>query len=339
MQTINQLCLAEPKAAAATENLRFNKKLRRAVIEAIVKLAPSTSPRDLASKVVQELSTDKQLNFLFSEEVVKSMDKQSLIYSKLDSAISLSVNAYTGLIPKSTFEAEMYWSKASKSAAIKYLGFNTDVHLLGKADKFRVYVTNPNVEVCILKNVQPFAFLEGDVKDRQRLQTVRDITFIKLNDQRALMLFNSITDGIQRRFEISMDRLHGCVFKTLGDNFVQDGLSIVERDISGHEYDVNQFGDLIGEKRYGITPSVWVFDQTNRGRRGDQGPKGIRGAKGKDIGIRNATPHEHQMKALSLGKKIPTSQKELYEAFNGSEKYYVPFAKSFFDEIRRLEKE
>ena len=331
MQTINQLCLAEPKAAAATENLRFNKKLRRAVIESLVKLAPSTSPRDLAGKVVQELSTDKQLNFLFSEEVVKSMDKQSLIYSKLDSAISLSVNAYTGLIPKSTFEAEMYWSKASKSAAIKYLGFNTDIHLLGKADKFRVYVTNPNVEVCILKNVQPFAFLESDVKDRQRLQTVRDITFIKLNDQRALMLFNSITDGIQRRFEISMDRLHGCVFKTLGDNFVQDGLSIVERDISGHEYDVNQFGDLIGEKRYGITPSVWVFDQTNRGRRGDQGVKGIRGAKGKSNDLVGVRAGAMALELANQGKKLVTTKEELAEAFrNPKDGWVLPMTKSLF---------
>lgn len=331
MQTINQLCLAEPKAAAATENLRFNKKLRRAVIESLVKLAPSTSPRDLAGKVVQDLSTDKQLNFLFSEEVVKSMDKQSLIYSKLDSAISLSVNAYTGLIPKSTFEAEMYWSKASKSAAIKYLGFNTDIHLLGKADKFRVYVTNPNVEVCILKNVQPFAFLESDVKDRQRLQTVRDITFIKLNDQRALMLFNSITDGIQRRFEISMDRLHGCVFKTLGDNFVQDGLSIVERDISGHEYDVNQFGDLIGEKRYGITPSVWVFDQTNRGRRGDQGVKGIRGAKGKSNDLVGVRAGAMALELANQGKKLVTTKEELAEAFrNPKDGWVLPMTKSLF---------
>lgn len=331
MQTINQLCLAEPKAAAATENLRFNKKLRRAVIESLVKLAPSTSPRDLASKVVQELSTDKQLNFLFSEEVVKSMDKQSLIYSKLDSAISLSVNAYTGLIPKSTFEAEMYWSKASKSAAIKYLGFNTDIHLLGKADKFRVYVTNPNVEVCILKNVQPFTFLESDVKDRQRLQTVRDITFIKLNGQRALMLFNSITDGIQRRFEISMDRLRGCVFKALGDNFVQDGLSIVERDISGHEYDVNQFGDLVGEKRYGITPSVWVFDQTNRGRRGDQGAKGVRGAMGKSNDFVGISAGSLALQLSTQGKKLITNKKELAEAFrNPKDGWVLPMTKSLF---------
>jgi hypothetical protein len=331
MQTINQLCLAEPKAAAATENLRFNKKLRRAVIESLVKLAPSTSPRDLASKVVQELSTDKQLNFLFSEEVVKSMDKQSLIYSKLDSAISLSVNAYTGLIPKSTFEAEMYWSKASKSAAIKYLGFNMDVHLLGKADKFRVYVTNPNVEVCILKNVQPFAFLESDAKDRQRLQTVRDITFIKLNDQRALMLFNSITDGIQRRFEISMERLHGCVFKTIAENFIQDGLSIVERDLSGHEFDVNQFGDLVGEKRYGITPSVWVFDQTNRGRRGDQGPKGVKGAKGESNDFVGISAGALALKLSTQGKKLITNKEELAAAFrNPKDGWVLPMSKSLF---------
>jgi hypothetical protein len=331
MQTINQLCLAEPKAAAATENLRFNKKLRRAVIESLVKLAPSTSPRDLASKVVQELSTDKQLKFLFSEEIVKSMDKQSLIYSKLDSAISLSVNAYTGLIPKSTFEAEMYWSKASKSAAIKYLSFNMDIHLLGKADKFRVYVTNPNVEVCILKNVQPFAFLESDVKDRQRLQTVRDITFIKLNDQRALMLFNSITDGIQRRFEISMERLHGCTFKTIAENFIQDGLSIVERDLSGHEFDVNQFGDLVGEKRYGITPSVWVFDQTNRGRRGDQGPQGKRGEAGKDANKFGITAGLLQLDVMAKGKRMVTTKEEYDRAFVERKGWFLPLSKTLLE--------
>ena len=331
MQTINQLCLAEPKAAAATENLRFNKKLRRAVIESLVKLAPSTSPRDLASKVVQELSTDKQLRFLFSEEVIRGMDKQSLVYSKLDNAISLSANAYTGLIAKSTFEAEFFWSKASKSAKIKYLAFNTDVHLLGKEDKFRVYVTNPKTEVCILKNVQPFAFLDGDVKDRQRLQTVRDITFIKLSNEKALMLFNSINDGIQRRFEIPMDRLHGCVFKTIAENFIQDGLSIVERDLSGHEFDVNQFGDLVGEKRYGITPSVWVFDQTNRGRRGDQGPKGPRGAKGKSIDIVGVRTGALALELANQGKRLVTSKEELAEAFrNPKDGWVLPMTKSLF---------
>ncbi len=308
--------------------MRFNKKLRRAVIESLVKLAPSTSPRDLASKVVQELSTDKQLRFLFSEEVIKGMDKQSLVYSKLDNAISLSANAYTGLIAKSTFEAEFFWSKASKSAKIKYLAFNTDIHLLGKEDKFRVYVTNPKTEVCILKNVQPFAFLDCDVKDRQRLQTVRDITFIKLSNEKALMLFNSIGDGIQRRFEISMDRLHGCVFKTIAENFIQDGLSIVERDLSGHEFDVNQFGDLVGEKRYGITPSVWIFDQTNRGRTGDQGPRGKRGEAGKDANKFGITAGFLQLDVMANGKRMITTKEEYDRAFVDREGWILPLSKT-----------
>jgi hypothetical protein len=331
MQTINQLCLAEPKAAAATENLRFNKKLRRAVIESLVKLAPSTSPRDLASKVVQELSTDKKLRFLFSEEVIKDMDKQSLVYSKLDNAISLSANAYTGLIAKSTFEAEFFWSKASKSAKIKYLAFNTDIHLLGKEDKFRVYVTNPKTEVCILKNAQPFTFLDGDVKDRQRLQTVRDITFIKLSNEKVLMLFNSIGDGVQRRFEIPMDRLHGCVFKTIAENFIQDGLSIVERDLSGHEFDVNQFGDLVGEKRYGITPSVWVFDQTNRGRTGDQGPRGKRGEAGKDTNKFGITVGLLQLDLMAKGKRMVTTKEEYDRAFVEHIGWILPLSKTLLE--------
>ena len=264
-QTISQLCALYPKASASTENLRFNKKLRRMVIEKLNKLEGSTSPRDLATNIVKELSSDTNLKFLFGEEVVKTVDKSYLIYSKLDHAVALSVNAYTGLVSKSTYESELFWRKAKKSANIKNLHGNFGIHLLGQSDHFRVYVTSPNVEVCLAKNIQPFTYLEDDVRDKQRMVTPRDVTFIKVSEDRALMLFGSPNDGIQRRFEISMDKVKGYKFKPITE-FIQNGTVLIERDLSGDEYSVNAYGEPTGEKRYGVTPSVWVVDMSNDSR-------------------------------------------------------------------------
>ena len=326
-QTISQLCALYPKAAASTENLRFNKKLRRLVIEKLAKLEGSTSPRDLATKIVGELSTDSNLKFLFGEEVVKSMDKSHLVYSKLDHAISLSINTYTGLISKSTFEAELFWRKSKKSASIKNLQGNFDVHLLGKSDHFRVYVTDPSVEVCVAKNVQPFHFLEEDVRDRQKMVTPRDITFVKLSEDRALMLFNSPNDGIQRRFEVSMDKVKGYKFKPI-TNFIQDGTVLLDRDFSGNEFATNTFGELVGEKRFGVTPSVWLIDTTNQGRIGDQGPRGKRGEAGKDTNKFGISAGLLQLDIMAQRKRMVTTKEEYERAFIERNGWVLPMNKS-----------
>jgi hypothetical protein len=326
-QTISQLCALFPKAAAATENLRFNKKLRRLVIEKLSKLEGSTSPRDLATNIVKELSTDSNLKFLFGEEVVKSMDKSHLVYSKLDQSVALSVNAYTGIISKSTFETELFWRKSKKSAKIKNLCGNFDVHLLGQSDHYRVYVTSPTVEVCIAKNVQPFAYLEEDARDRQKMVTPRDVTFVKLSDARALMLFSSPNDGIQRRFEISMDKVKGHAFRPITD-FIQDGTLIVERDLSGDEYNVNAFGERVGEKRLGVTPSVWLIDTTNQGRMGDQGLRGKRGEAGKDTNKFGISAGSLQLDVMAQGKRMVTTKEEYDRAFVERKGWVLPLNKT-----------
>jgi hypothetical protein len=333
-QTISQLCALYPKAAASTENLRFNKKLRRLVIEKLSKLEGSTSPRDLATNILKELSTDTNLKFLFGEEVVKSMDKSHLVYSKLDTAVSLSINTYTGLVSKSTFEADLFWRKSKKSASIKNLSGNFDVHLLGKSDHFRVYVTDPSVEVCVAKNVQPFHFLEEEVRDRQKMVTPRDITFIKLTEDRALMLFSSKNDGIQRRFEISMDKVKGYVFKSI-TNFIQDGTIIVDRDFSGNEYATNAFGEFVGEKRLGVTPSVWLIDTTNQGRMGDQGLRGKRGENGIDKNKFGISAGSLQLDVMAQRKRLVTTKEEYDRAFVEREGWVLPLNKSLIKSWRQ----
>lgn len=331
MQTLQQLFALYPKAEVATENLRFNKKLRRMVIESIAKLEGSTSPRDLANKIIQELSSDKNLRFLFSEEMIKSKDKTHLVYEKLEQAIHLSLTTYTGVISKSMFESEMAWANVNNNrklkSKVKHVSGSLDVHLTGSEDQFRVYVTNPNTPVAIIKSAQPFTFLSEDVKDRQRMVTPRDITFIQLDGLKALMLFNSPTDGIQRRFEVPMDRLTGIQFKALSDGFVQDGLSIVERDLSGHEQDINTYGEFLGEKRPGIIQSVWCFDQTNRGRRGDQGEKGIRGEAGKSNDFKGQRVSELVLDLAKQGKRLVTTKADYDRAFIERDGWVLPLNK------------
>jgi hypothetical protein len=334
-QTISQLCALFPKAAAATNNLRYNKRLRRLVIEKLSRLEGSTSPRDLATNIVKELSTDTNLAFLFGEEVVKSMDKAYLVYSKLDASIALSVNAYTGLISKSTFEADLFWRKSKKSASIKNLQGNFDVHLLGKSDHFRVYVTSPTVEVCIAKNAQPFTYLEEDVRDRQKMVTPRDITFVKLSDERVLMLFASPNDGIQRRMDISIDKVKGHVFRPITE-FIQDGTLLVERDLSGDEFSVNQFGEWRGEKRLGVIPSVWLIDTTNQGRMGDVGAKGPRGEKGVDRNNFGYRAQSLQLDLLEKGKRLVSNAQEYQKALRGEDGWVIPLKTSL---IRSWSKE
>ena len=221
----------------------------------------------------------------------------------------------------------------------KTVGGNLDVFLAPQKDKNRVYVTNSETEVAIVEDVAPMAFLDSDIKDRHKYAKPQTATFIKLNEDSVLFLFCSKNDGLQRRFQIPFSRVKQFTFKSLEEGFQQDGLQVVPKDLTGKEFEVSSFGEVSGEKRKGVSSSIWCFDQTNRGRQGEQGLRGIKGEAGREFKIRNATPHEHEMYAKSQGKRIPTSQKELHQAMDGDQSYYVPFSKAFFDEIKRNEKE
>jgi hypothetical protein len=190
-----------------------------------------------------------------------------------------------------------------------------------------VYVTSPSVEVCIAKNVQPFTYLEEDVRDRKKMVTPRDVTFIKLSNDRTLMLFASPNDGIQRRMEISIDKVKGHVFRPISD-FIQDGTLLVERDLSGDEFSVNQFGEFVGEKRLGVIPSVWLIDTTNQGRIGDQGPRGKRGEAGKDTNRFGIDAGLLQLDVMAKGKRMVTNREEYERAFVERKGWVLPLNKS-----------
>jgi hypothetical protein len=157
--------------------------------------------------------------------------------------------------------------------------------------------------------------------------TPRDVTFVKLSDARALMLFSSPNDGIQRRFEISMDKVKGHAFRPITD-FIQDGTLIVERDLSGDEYNVNAFGERVGEKRLGVTPSVWLIDTTTQGRMGDQGLRGKRGEAGKDTNKFGISAGSLQLDVMAQGKRMVTTKEEYDRAFVERKGWVLPLNKT-----------
>jgi hypothetical protein len=97
----------------------------------------------------------------------------------------------------------------------------------------------------------------------------------------ALLLFHSFGDDVQRRIIVPIERVKHFNFKPITD-YIQKGLQLEPKELFGTEFEVNALGDLVGEKREGKNPMVWVLDITNRGRKGDQGAKGARGEKGRD---------------------------------------------------------
>jgi len=338
MQTLAQYFADRPRLEVCTRNLTYNKKLRRLVASTIDKLHETTSPRDLASKVLKEINTPTNLNFLYGSDRLKSVDLTSFVYERLELPIKLCCEAFTGVVSKSLFEAQMTWQKSYVTCKHKRTD-NPDVFLAPQKDANRVYVTNGSTEACIVDNIAPMAFLDSDIKDRHRFSKPQTLTFIKLDSTHALFLFNSKSDNLQRRFQIPFERVKHLTFQSLDSGFQQDGLQVVPKELTGKEFEVSTFGEVIGEKRKGVSSSIWVFDQTNRGRTGDQGPQGIKGVAGKGFSIRNRTTEEHIAYAKSQGKRIPSSQKELWDAFDGNSSYYVPFSKAFFDEIKVKEKE
>jgi hypothetical protein len=338
MQTLQQLLKSAPALAASTENLAYQKRVRRAAIEAIKKLENTTSPRDLARKVIAEMTnTEAKMKALFSSRDLANYSKAALLWNKLDASISLSINTYLGLLQKSNLECEMVWDRAKKTV-LKHEEGNLDVHLGGQKDSFRVYITNPDTLVAQCENVDVSQYLDKDVKDRGSFTSPRQCTFIQLSDTKSLMLFSDPRNAQQRRFIVSNDKVKHFTFEPIGTYYCQDGTHIARKEFSGNEFAVNKYGESIAPKD-GLIPSVFVVDASFRGRMGDVGIKGPQGENGREFSIRNRTPHEHQMWAKSQGKRIPTSQKELHAAFDGDKSYYVPFSKAFFDEIKRLEKE
>ena len=206
-QTLTSYFADKPRLFSATKHLEHNKKLRRAVATTIDRIHSSTAKVDLAQKVLAELSTDKSLEYFFTPEKIKSVAKENLIYQFLEVPITLACELFTGLKSKSTYEAELYWYRSSiKGIKLKHHSGAMGVHLSSPEDKFRVYVTDPTTEVCVVENIAPYLLVDKEVKDRNRLQTPRQITLVKLNEMEALLLFHSYGDEVQRRLVIPMEK-------------------------------------------------------------------------------------------------------------------------------------
>jgi hypothetical protein len=300
--TLKQFFATRPRLEVATSNLVHNKKLRRLIAETIDKLDGSTSPRDLAHKVLGEITNTKSLEFLFGKDRLSRVDRQSFIYSHLEAPVKLSVERFTGLVSKSEFEANMTWQSAKlRGIQTKSAEGNPHIILSSQKDNNRVYVFDPLAEVCIVDNLSPTLLLDKEIEDRHTFKTPRTITFIKLDETKALMLFHAFGNGIQKRYIIPLDRVKSFHFKSLADSFIQDGLQIVPKELSGHEFDTNHHGEVVGEKRLGVPQTVYVFDQTNRGRKGDQGPKGPKGERGK-TGAPGKSGNLHVLELLSKMK-------------------------------------
>lgn len=335
MQTISQLLSLHPALAASTANLQYKKRLRRMVIESVLKLEGSTSKRDLVKKVVADItSTDTKLSTLFSAKELQTFSKDALIYNFIEPAVALSINTYTGVLQKSSVECDLLWQRASKTK-LKHAEGNTDVHLSGANDCYRVYITNSETRVAQIDNVMPALFMDKSIKERDRFQTPRQLTLVELTREKALMLFHDYSNNHQRRFVVPMSKLKGYVFEPIKTHYVQNGTHLVHKDYSGDEFAVNKYGEHVGEKD-GVEPRAYVIDCCWRGRKGDFGPKGDRGEPGRSAsGFTGKSIQQHLDYAKELGKRVPSSRDELYAAFDGDSSYYIPFTKKFFDEIRQ----
>ena len=148
-------------------------------------------------------------------------------------------------------------------------------------------------------------------------------TFIKLSEEHVLFLFSSKNDGLQRRFQIPFERVKNFTFKSLNDGYQQDGLQVVPKDLSGMEFEVSTYGEVVGEKRKGVNAPIWCFDQTNRGRQGDQGAKGRQGESGKDtqFGIRAGSL---RFQLLEKGKRLVSSKADYESALKDGTGWILP---------------
>lgn len=260
--TLAQFFSVRPRLEVSTRNLQYNKKLRRLVATSIEKLIGSTSPRDLAEKVLKDISTPTNLCLLYGKTKFSTGERQDLISNKLELPVKLCCEAYTGLISKSTFKAQSVWSKSKALFNHKIIRDNPHVKLAPLKDDYRVYVTDPQTEVAIVENVAPFTLLDESIKDRFKHTLPCTATLIKLDSETVLYLFQPVNGGVQRRIQLPYSKVKNFTFKTLEEGFVQDGLQVVPRDLSGSEFEVSAHGEVIGEKRFGVTPTVYCFDQT-----------------------------------------------------------------------------
>lgn len=329
--TLAQYFSDRPRLEVCTKHLKHNRKLRRSVAMAIEKLSPSTSPRDLTDKVLKELSTTESLKFLFGEDRIKTQNLESFIYEKLEMPIKISVEAFTGVVSKSLFEAQWAWQKSYLKNQHKTVGINQDVFLAPQSDCYRVYVSNGDTECSIVENVSPMHFLDREVKDRHKYFKTRTATFIKLSPSEVLFLFHSHNDGLQKRYIIPFSRVKHLTFTSLNDGFQQDGLQVIPKDLSGKEFDVSSYGELIGEKRKGLPSDIWCFDQTHRGRTGSQGEKGARGEVGKSNDPIGQTVAEVVIDLAKQGKRLVTTKEDYERALVERDGWVLPMKKSFID--------
>jgi len=325
METFSQFLAKSPALASATENLRYKKRLRRAVIESVKKLEGSTSKRDLVKKVIADITaTEAKMALLFNDNERNGFTKSALIWNGLEESIALSINTYLGLLQKSNLECDLLWQSARKTV-LKCLEGNTSVHLSGPKDSYRVYITDGSVRLAQLDNVVPSLFLDKDTKDRSRYQTPRQVSAIKMSAEKALLLFHDFGNGFQRRFLVPLSRLDNFVFEPINKSYIQDGTHLVRKDYTGDEFSVNQFGELI-EERTGVDPTAWVIDVCNRGRTGNVGEKGIRGESGKNappFGL----PLSEFVKQMRLeGKRMVRTKEDLKLAQQDGTGWYVPMS-------------
>jgi hypothetical protein len=271
METLTQYLAKHPALASATKNLAYKKRLRRVVIEAIKDLEGSTSKRDLTKKVLARITSNAtKMSLLFSEYERARFSKAGLIYNFLEEPVALAVEKYTGVRQKSNLECEILWARASKTKMKNVCG-NTDIHLTGSSDRFRVYITNGNVEMAQMENVQPSFLLDNETADRRRFSTPRQVTALKMDDEKALLLFHDFGNGHQRRFLVPLSRLSNFKFEPINKAYLQEGTHLTRKDFTGDEFTVNSYGEPIEEKT-GVEPQAYVLDVCYRGRMGNFGP-------------------------------------------------------------------
>lgn len=277
-QTISQLIKLHPKAGACTKHLSHDPKLRRLVIETIEKLKDNTSPADLAEKVVKELSTLKNLKWCFGEYLIHKYTAEGVVWNRLRPAVMLAVKAYTGDLVKDEYEAQSNYQKAKRSNHLSTKSLGVDVLTSSAEDNYRVYVTNPSVEVCLTDDVIPYSLLDRKISERSKFKTPREVCFIRMNPAQVLMLFREKNNSYQRRFLIDSAKVSGFNFQPIGKAYQQVGTTI-EKKVDIVDVDTNSLGDLV-ETKSGVTPKVFMIDLTNRGPRGDTGPRGEKGEPG-----------------------------------------------------------
>jgi hypothetical protein len=279
-QTISQLIKLHPKAGACTKHLEHNPKFRRVVIETIEKLRENTAPSDLAEKVIKELSTLKSLQWCFGDYALDKYGKDGVIWNRLRPSVMLAVKAFNGDLVKDEYEANYHFQKAKRSNALTTKSVGLAVLTSNQEDNFRVYVTDPTVEVCLADDVIPYSLMDRKTKDRSKFKTPREVCLVKMNPVQTLLLFREKGASQQRRFLISNDRVQGFNFQPIGSAYQQVGTTI-EKKLDTVPVETNSLGDLI-ETRSGLTPQVFMIDMCNRGPMGETGPRGPKGEKGED---------------------------------------------------------